>query len=102
MCLFTSSSPTSPSGTPNFATTSGTRSLTGRGCPSTLSIASPGFSAAKFAKDQEETFELAAKVLSLAVRFYLPFDEQERELFPRLFMREVQRKRRSKEAGGRG
>jgi uncharacterized protein DUF87 len=58
--------------------------------------------AAKFAKDQEESFELAAKVLTLAVRFYLPFDEQERELFPRLFMREVQRKRRSKEAGGGG
>jgi len=35
-------------------------------------------------------------VLALAVQFYLPFDERDRERFPRLFMQEVQRKRRSK------
>lgn len=50
--------------------------------------------AAKFARDEEEAFEVARKVLALAVQFYLPFDERDRERFPRLFMQEVRRKRR--------
>ncbi len=51
--------------------------------------------ASKFARDDEGRFELATKVLSLAVQFYLPFDEEDRARFPRLFMQEVQRRKRS-------
>ena len=58
--------------------------------------------ATKFARDDEERFELATKLLSLAVQFYLPLDEQQRARFPRLFMQEVQRKRRSQGAEGHG
>ncbi|MDA4115694.1 MAG: DUF87 domain-containing protein [Thaumarchaeota archaeon] len=58
--------------------------------------------ASKFARDEEGRFELAIKVLSLAVQFYLPLDEQQRARFPRLFMQEVQRKRRSQGAEGHG
>ena len=59
--------------------------------------------AAKFARDDGERFELATKVLSLAVQFYLALDEQQRARFPRLFMQEVQRKGRSqKGAEGHG
>ena len=58
--------------------------------------------AAKFARDDEGRFELATKVLSLAVQFYLPFDEEDRARFPRLFMQEVQRKRRSQGAEKHG
>ncbi len=57
--------------------------------------------ASKFARDDEGRFELATKMLSLAVQFYLPFDEEDRARFPRLFMQEVQRRRRP-EADGRG
>ena len=38
--------------------------------------------AAKFARDDEGRFELATKVLSLAVQFYLALDEQQRARFP--------------------
>ena len=58
--------------------------------------------ASKFARDDEERFELATKVLALAVQFYLALDEQQRARFPRLFMQEVQRKRRSQGAEGHG
>jgi hypothetical protein len=58
--------------------------------------------ASKFAHDDEGRFELATKVLSLAVQFYLALDEEQRARFPRLFMQEVQRKRRSQGAEGHG
>jgi len=57
---------------------------------------------AKFAQDDEGKYELATRVLSLAVQFYLPFDERDRARFPQLFMQEVQRKRRSQGVGGHG
>jgi len=50
--------------------------------------------ARKYSKDEEEAMEVASKILSLAVGFYLPFDEQDRTKFPRLFMQEVQRSMR--------
>lgn len=50
--------------------------------------------AGKYSKDEEEAMEVASKILSLAVGFYLPFDEQDRAKFPRLFMREVRRSKR--------
>lgn len=57
--------------------------------------------AAKFAHDDEGKYELATRVLALAVQFYLPFDERDRVIFPRLFMQEVRRKRKP-EAERRG
>ena len=42
---------------------------------------------------------IAGKILSLAVGFYLPFDEKERARFPRLFMQEVQRSMRDDKRG---
>lgn len=58
--------------------------------------------AAKFAHDDEGKFELATRVLALAVQFYLPFDESDRARFPQLFMQEARRKRRSQGADRRG
>ncbi len=50
--------------------------------------------AKKFTEDREEALEIASKILALATRFYLPFDEKDREKFPRVFMKEVERSTR--------
>jgi hypothetical protein len=50
--------------------------------------------ARKYSRDEEEVMDVASKILSLGVGFYLPFDDQDREKFPRLFMQEVQRSMR--------
>lgn len=47
--------------------------------------------ARKFAKGDDQVVEPAFRVLSLAVAFYLPLDDKDRVLFPRLFMRAVER-----------
>ncbi len=46
-----------------------------------------------------ETLEVAAKILSMAVAFYLPFDEEDRSKFPRLFMSQVERSMRNGRCG---
>jgi hypothetical protein len=51
--------------------------------------------ARKYCKDDEEAMEVASKILSLAVEFYLHFDEQDRIKFPLLFMQEIQRSMRN-------
>jgi hypothetical protein len=50
--------------------------------------------ARKYTKDEAEAMDVAFKILFLAVGFYLPFDEQDRVKFPRLFMQEVRRSMR--------
>jgi hypothetical protein len=55
--------------------------------------------AKKHSRSKEENLQIAGKILSLAVGFYLPFDEKERATFPRLFMRLLERSMRD---DGRG
>jgi hypothetical protein len=55
--------------------------------------------AKKHSRNDEETLAIAGKMLSLAVGFYLPFDEKDRSTFPRLFMRQVERSMRDGRRG---
>lgn len=55
--------------------------------------------AKKHSRSKEENLQIAGKVLSLAVGFYLPFDEKDRATFPRLFMRVVERSMRDDRRG---
>ncbi len=41
-------------------------------------------------KDQGQVVEMATRVLSLATAYYLPFDAEQREKFPRLFRKELE------------
>jgi DNA helicase HerA-like ATPase len=41
--------------------------------------------------EEDEELEIASRMLSLAVASYLPFDESDREKFPRMFMQEVKK-----------
>jgi uncharacterized protein DUF87 len=50
--------------------------------------------ARKYSGDEEDVMGVASKILTLAVGFYLPFDDQDRIKFPRLFMQEVRRSMR--------
>jgi Helicase HerA, central domain len=43
------------------------------------------------AKDEAEVMELAGGILGLATGYYLPFDARQRALFPKLFMKEVEK-----------
>ncbi len=52
----------------------------------------------KVSGDQDELFENASRILTQGVEFYLPFDEADRNRFPRLFMQSMKRSMRD----GRG
>jgi hypothetical protein len=55
--------------------------------------------AKKHSRNHQETLTIAYKILSMAVGFYLPFDEQDRVKFPRMFMRQVERSMRDERRG---
>ncbi|MDG6941299.1 MAG: DUF87 domain-containing protein [Nitrososphaerota archaeon] len=46
--------------------------------------------AREMAKDQGQALEVATRVLSLATAYYLPFNAEQREKFPRLFRKELE------------